>query len=57
MLPSFTAGSETEVPFHPGGSWFAIPPGFTLGDIHAVRSAPDPTLVLELRVGNFLLVE
>ena len=42
-LPFFTASSETEVLFHPGGSCFAIPPGFTLGDIHccSLRSRPN----------------
>ena len=57
MLPPFTAGLGTEVLFHPGGSCFAIPPGSPLGTFIAVRSAPDPTLDMDLRVGNFLLVE
>ena len=34
-----------------------FPPGSPLGTFIAVRSAPDPTLDMDLRVGNFLLVE
>ena len=39
----FTSGTETEMLFHPGESCFAIPPGFTLGDIHccSLRSRPN----------------
>ena len=34
-----------------------FPPGSPWGTFIAARSAPDPTLDMDRRVGNFLLVE
>ena len=39
---------EVVLPFHQGSPW---------GTFIAARSAPDPTLDMDRRVGNFLLVE
>ena len=51
-LHSWYRDSRTEVLFTLGEVFLRFPPQFI-----AVRSAPDPTLDMDLRVGNFLLAE
>ena len=57
VLPSFTAFLRQRYPFTQGEYLLRFPPGSPWGTFIAARSAPDPTLDMDLRVGNFLLAE